>query len=152
MVGDVAIAVHPEDPRYKHLHGKFALHPFISGRRMPIVLDDILVDMELGTGAVKVTPAHDPNDFACGERHKLEFINILNDDGTLNENAGPFKVGHLNLSHAKCKLMIVSAPLGYEAIPCSKCCYCSPEGERSLRRCRRQPYVSVLLLKEWRCH
>jgi valyl-tRNA synthetase len=92
MVGDVAIAVHPNDPRYTHLHGKYAIHPFIPGRRLRIVTDDILVDMELGTGAVKITPAHDPNDFACGERHKLEFINILNDDGTLNENAGPFKV------------------------------------------------------------
>lgn len=92
MVGDVAIAVHPDDPRYTHLHGKYAIHPFIPERKLLIVTDDILVDMELGTGAVKITPAHDPNDFACGERHNLEFINILNDDGTLNDNAGPFKV------------------------------------------------------------
>jgi valyl-tRNA synthetase len=92
MVGDVAIAVHPDDPRYTHLHGKYAIHPFIPERKLLIVTDDILVDMGLGTGAVKITPAHDPNDFMCGERHNLEFINILNDDGTLNENAGPFKV------------------------------------------------------------
>lgn len=90
MVGDTGIAVHPEDPRYMHLHGKYAIHPFIEGRKMPIVLDSELVDMELGTGAVKITPAHDPNDYACGKRHNLEFINILNDDGTFNENAGPF--------------------------------------------------------------
>ena len=92
MLGDSAIAVHPEDPRYKHLHGKFAKHPFLD-RRIPIVCDDIVVDMEFGTGAVKITPAHDPNDYEVGVRHNLPFINILNDDGTFNENAGPkFKV------------------------------------------------------------
>ena len=95
MVGDTGIAVHPEDPRYTHLHGKYAIHPFIEGRKMPIVLDSELVDMELGTGAVKITPAHDPNDYACGKRHNLEFINILNDDGTFNENAGPFAVSFI---------------------------------------------------------
>ncbi|KAJ6465158.1 tRNA synthetases class I-domain-containing protein [Mycena vitilis] len=87
MLGDSAIAVHPEDPRYKHLHGKFAKHPFVD-RRIPIVTDDIVVDMEFGTGAVKITPAHDPNDYEVGVRHKLAFINILNDDGTFNANAG----------------------------------------------------------------
>lgn len=87
MLGDTGIAVHPEDPRYTHLHGKFATHPLLS-RRIPIVLDDVLVDMAFGTGAVKVTPAHDPNDYECGKRHNLEFINILNDDGTFNENCG----------------------------------------------------------------
>ncbi|KDQ24550.1 hypothetical protein PLEOSDRAFT_1094347 [Pleurotus ostreatus PC15] len=87
MLGDTAIAVHPDDPRYKHLHGKFAKHPFVD-RRIPIVADSIIVDMEFGTGAVKITPAHDPNDYEVGVRHKLPFINILNDDGTFNENAG----------------------------------------------------------------
>lgn len=96
MVGDTGIAVHPNDSRYTHLHGKTAVHPFIEGRKLPIVTDDY-VDMELGTGAVKMTPAHDPNDFALGERHKLEFINILNDDGTLNENCGPFSVSSMQL-------------------------------------------------------
>ncbi|KAJ7230406.1 tRNA synthetases class I-domain-containing protein [Mycena pura] len=86
MLGDSAIAVHPDDPRYKHLYGKYAVHPFIN-RRMPIVCDEI-VDIEFGTGAVKITPAHDPNDYEVGIRHKLEFINILNDDGTFNENTG----------------------------------------------------------------
>ena len=86
------LAVHPADPRYTHLHGKFAQHPFLD-RRIPIVCDDIVVDMEFGTGAVKITPAHDPNDYEVGVRHNLEFINILNDDGTFNDNAGPkFKV------------------------------------------------------------
>ncbi|EGO22806.1 hypothetical protein SERLADRAFT_450542 [Serpula lacrymans var. lacrymans S7.9] len=87
MLGDTAIAVHPDDTRYIHLHGKFALHPFIN-RRIPIVVDAEVVDMEFGTGAVKITPAHDPNDYEVGVRHKLEFINILNDDGTFNSNAG----------------------------------------------------------------
>ncbi|KAI0258885.1 tRNA synthetases class I-domain-containing protein [Gloeopeniophorella convolvens] len=88
MLGDTAIAVHPNDERYKHLHGKFAVHPFVD-RRIPIVTDDIIVDMAFGTGAVKITPAHDPNDYEVGVRHKLDFINILNDDGTFNANAGP---------------------------------------------------------------
>jgi valyl-tRNA synthetase len=91
MLGDTAVAVHPDDARYKHLHGKFVKHPFIPDRKIPIVTDAIAVDMEFGTGAVKMTPAHDPNDYEVGVRHKLEFINILNDDGTLNDNAGPFK-------------------------------------------------------------
>lgn len=98
MLGDTAIAVHPDDPRYKHLHGKFAVHPFVPGRKMPIVTDAIIVDMEFGTGAVKITPAHDPNDYEVGVRHNLEFINILNDDGTLNANAGErFKVSARSL-------------------------------------------------------
>lgn len=77
----------------QHLHGKFAVHPF-NNRRIPIVTDDIAVDMEFGTGAVKITPAHDFNDYEVGVRHNLEFINILNDDGTFNANAGErFTVG-----------------------------------------------------------
>lgn len=120
MVGDVAIAVHPDDPRYTHLHGKYAVHPFIPDRKLLIVTDSILVDMELGTGAVKITPAHDPNDFACGERHNLDFINILNDDGTLNDNAGPFKVclffGTSRLAAAVC-LTVHCTPTGNEALP-----------------------------------
>ncbi len=72
----------------QHLHGKFAIHPFID-RRVPIITDPITVDMAFGTGAVKITPAHDPNDYECGKRHNLEFINLMNDDGTYNHNAGP---------------------------------------------------------------
>jgi valyl-tRNA synthetase len=76
------------DVALQHLHGRFAVHPFVD-RRIPIVKDDIVVDMSFGTGAVKITPAHDPNDYDVGVRHKLDFINILNDDGTFNANAGP---------------------------------------------------------------
>ena len=90
MLGDTGIAVHPQDERYKHLVGKNAVHPFVEGRKLPIVADDY-VDKEFGTGAVKITPAHDPNDFGLGQRHKLNFINILTDDGVMNENAGPYK-------------------------------------------------------------
>ena len=89
MLGDTGIAVHPDDTRYKDLVGKQATHPLIPGRKLPIVADTY-VDKEFGTGAVKITPSHDPNDFALGNRHKLQFINILNDDGTLNSNAGSF--------------------------------------------------------------
>lgn len=98
MLGDTAVAVHPDDPRYTHLHGKFVVHPF-NGRRIPIVTDSITVDMEFGTGAVKITPAHDPNDFECGQRNNLEFINLMNDDGTYNENAGEFKVSFQSFGH-----------------------------------------------------
>lgn len=111
MLGDTAIAVHPEDPRYKHLHGKFAKHPFLD-RRIPIICDEIVVDMEFGTGAVKITPAHDPNDYEVGVRHKLEFINILNDDGTFNHNAGDkFKVSsfHTKVLYIR-KMLIISTP------------------------------------------
>ncbi|ERS99820.1 valine-tRNA ligase [Sporothrix schenckii ATCC 58251] len=89
MLGDTGIAVHPQDERYKHLVGKRVVHPFIPDRVMTIVADDY-VDREFGSGAVKITPAHDANDFAIGERHKLEFINILTDDGLINENGGPY--------------------------------------------------------------
>ncbi|BFG19901.1 hypothetical protein CerSpe_061760 [Prunus speciosa] len=89
MLGDTAIAVHPNDERYRHLHGKHAIHPF-NGRRIRIVCDEILVDPEFGTGAVKITPAHDANDFNVGKRHNLEFINIFTDDGKINREGGEF--------------------------------------------------------------
>ncbi|GAV80269.1 tRNA-synt_1 domain-containing protein/Anticodon_1 domain-containing protein [Cephalotus follicularis] len=92
MLGDTAIAVHPEDPRYKHLHGKFAIHPF-NGRKLPIICDAILVDPNFGTGAVKITPAHDPNDFKVGKRHKLDFINIFTDEGNINSDGGSWFAG-----------------------------------------------------------
>ena len=88
MLGDTAIAVHPDDERYKDLVGKMVLLPIVN-KEIPIVADSY-VDKEFGTGAVKITPAHDPNDFEVGKRHNLEEINILNDDGTINENGGKF--------------------------------------------------------------
>jgi valyl-tRNA synthetase len=89
MLGDTAVAVHPDDPRYRHLIGKMVTIPLVQ-RDIPIIADAELVDPKLGTGAVKVTPAHDPNDYACGLRHKLPMINILNSDGTINSNGGPY--------------------------------------------------------------
>ncbi|MFL5330757.1 MAG: valine--tRNA ligase [Gemmataceae bacterium] len=89
MLGDTAVAVHPSDPRYKNLIGKKVLVPLVN-REIPIIADGLLADPEKGTGAVKVTPAHDPNDYACGLRHKLPMINILNPDGTINENGGKY--------------------------------------------------------------
>ncbi len=86
MLGDTAIAVHPDDERYTALAGTSALVPGI-GREIPIISDEF-VDPEFGTGAVKVTPGHDPNDWAMGRRHDLDVVNIMNGDGTLNANAG----------------------------------------------------------------
>jgi valyl-tRNA synthetase len=88
MLGDTAVAVNPKDDRYQHFIGKTVKLPII-GREFPVIADE-LVDPEFGTGCVKVTPAHDPNDFEMGQRHQLPFINIMNKDGTLNENAGEF--------------------------------------------------------------
>ena len=89
MLGDTAVAVHPDDERYKHLHGKKVMLPLIN-RVIPIVVDSY-VDMEFGTGVVKITPAHDPNDFEVGKRHNLPEINIMNDDATINANGGKFE-------------------------------------------------------------
>lgn len=88
MLGDTAVAVHPEDERYKHLIGKTVILPIV-GREIPIVADDY-VDMEFGSGAVKITPAHDPNDFEIGNRHNLERVLVMNEDGTMNEKAGKY--------------------------------------------------------------
>ncbi len=85
ILGDSAICIHPEDERYTHLHGKTAIVPLIN-REIPIILDDY-VDREFGTGCLKVTPAHDVNDFDLGAKHNLETINIMNANGTLNENS-----------------------------------------------------------------
>ena len=89
MLGDTAVAVNPNDDRYKHLIGKTLTLPMMN-REIPVIADE-LVDPEFGTGCVKVTPAHDPNDFEMGQRHSLPLINIMNKDGTLNENAGSFQ-------------------------------------------------------------
>ncbi|XP_052095273.1 valine--tRNA ligase-like [Mytilus californianus] len=88
MLGDTAVAVHPEDKRYSHLHGKFVKHPFVD-RRMPIICDDF-VDIEFGTGAVKITPAHDQNDYECGKRHNLPFITMIDDEGNISADCGEF--------------------------------------------------------------
>jgi valyl-tRNA synthetase len=88
MLGDTAVAIHPDDKRYAHLKGKKLMLPLMN-REIPVV-EDTYVDMEFGTGVVKITPAHDPNDFEVGKRHNLPVINIMNDDATINENGGKF--------------------------------------------------------------
>jgi valyl-tRNA synthetase len=89
MLGDTAVAVHPDDARYKHLIGKTVILPVI-GREIPVIADDY-VDPEFGTGVVKITPAHDPNDFEVGRRHNLPQVNVMNKDGTMNDEAGPYR-------------------------------------------------------------
>ena len=86
MLGDTAVAVHPDDERYTYLHGRQVWLPIVN-KAIPVV-EDAYVDMEFGTGVVKITPAHDPNDFEVGKRHNLPVINIMNDDATINENGG----------------------------------------------------------------
>jgi len=85
ILGDTAICVHPDDERFKHLHGKFAFVPLIN-RRIPIITDDY-VSMEFGTGALKITPAHDMNDYQLGQKHHLEVVDVLNDNGTMSKAA-----------------------------------------------------------------
>ncbi len=101
MLGDTAVAVHPEDDRYKGLIGKKVKLP-ITNRKIEIVADDY-VDMEFGSGAVKITPAHDPNDFEIGNRHNLQRILVMDEGGTMNEEAGPYQ----GLDRFECRKRIV---------------------------------------------
>ncbi len=102
MFGDIAVAVNPEDERYQHLVGKKVKLP-LTDREIPIIQDSF-VSLEFGTGMVKITPAHDPNDWECGKRHNLEIINVLNPDGTLNDNC-PEKYRNIQASEAR-KLVV----------------------------------------------
>ncbi|OUM96098.1 MAG: valine--tRNA ligase [Thermobacillus sp. ZCTH02-B1] len=101
MLGDTAVAVHPEDERYRHLIGKTLILPII-GREIPIIADEY-VEREFGSGAVKITPAHDPNDFEIGLRHDLPQIVVMDEDGRMNENAGPYR----GLDRFECRKRIV---------------------------------------------
>lgn len=101
MLGDTAVAVHPQDERYQSLIGKIVILP-ITGREIPIVADDY-VDKEFGSGAVKITPAHDPNDFELGNRHSLDRILVMDESGKMNENAGQYQ----GLDRFECRKQIV---------------------------------------------
>jgi valyl-tRNA synthetase len=101
MLGDTAIAVHPEDERYQHLIGKTVILPIVE-REIPIIADEY-VDPEFGSGAVKITPAHDPNDFEMGQRHGLEQIVVMNEDGKMNENARQYQ----GMDRFECRKRIV---------------------------------------------
>ncbi|KOP72523.1 valine--tRNA ligase [Lysinibacillus sp. FJAT-14745] len=102
MLGDSGVAVHPKDERYQHLIGKTVILPIV-GREIPIVADDY-VDIEFGTGVVKMTPAHDPNDFEVGNRHNLERILVMNEDGSMNELAGKYN----GMDRFECRKQIVA--------------------------------------------
>ncbi|GGM27229.1 valine--tRNA ligase [Paraliobacillus quinghaiensis] len=102
MLGDTAVAVHPKDERYQHLIGKKVILPIV-GREIEIIADDY-VDKEFGSGAVKITPAHDPNDFEVGNRHNLERILVMNEDGTMNERAGKYK----GMDRFECRKQLVA--------------------------------------------
>jgi len=102
MLGDTAVAVHPEDERYKHLIGSMIVLPVL-GRKIPIVGDEY-VDKEFGSGAVKITPAHDPNDFEVGQRHNLPQIIVMDESGVMNEEAGPYQ----GLDRFECRKKLVS--------------------------------------------
>ena len=101
LLGDTAVAVHPDDEQYKHLIGKMVLLPIVN-KQIPIVADEY-VEMDFGTGVVKITPAHDPNDFEVGLRHGLPIVNVMNDDATINENGGKYK----GLTREECRRQIV---------------------------------------------
>lgn len=109
MLGDTGVAVNPNDERYQDLIGKTVILPLV-GREIPIVADDY-VDMEFGTGVVKMTPAHDPNDYEVGKRHNLEEINIMNEDGSLNSLAG--KYAGLDRYEARDRIVEDLRELGY---------------------------------------
>ena len=109
ILGDTAVAVNPKDSRYKKYVGRMAILPLV-GRELPIVADKY-VDPEFGTGAVKITPAHDLNDFELGKRHHLREINILNDDGTTNQEAG--KYANLDIGQARVKVLADLETQGY---------------------------------------
>ncbi len=102
LLGDTAVAVHPDDERYRHLIGKKVLLPLV-GREIPIVADTY-VEMDFGTGVVKITPAHDPNDFEVGLRHDLPVINVFNEDATINENGGSYQ----GMTREECRKAVVA--------------------------------------------
>jgi len=138
MLGDTAVAVHPEDERYQDLIGKSVLLPLMD-REIPIIADDY-VDMEFGSGAVKITPAHDFNDFEIGKRHDLEFINILDESGIINENGGSY-VG-MERNSARVKVVADIDALGLlEKIDN----YTNAVGECYRCRTTIEPYMS----KQW---
>lgn len=126
MFGDTAVAVNPKDKKYKSLKGKTLILPLVN-KEIPIVFDDY-VELEFGTGAVKITPAHDPNDFEVGIRHNLEIIRVINDDGTMNEYAGKYNgIKALDCRKLvveeldKAGLLVKTEPLHHNVGHCYRC-------------------------------
>ncbi len=138
LLGDTAVAVHPEDERYKHLIGKKLVLPLVN-REIPIISDEY-VDPEFGTGAVKVTPAHDPNDFLMGQRHDLEQIVVMNDDGTMNNKAGKYE----SMDRYECRKQIVEDLKGLDLLLKIE------EHSHAVGHCQRcHTVVEPLLSKQW---
>ncbi len=137
MLGDTAVAVHPDDERYRALVGKKVVHP-LADRELPVIADAILVDPKFGTGAVKVTPAHDFNDFEVGKRHGLEMLTVIDPDGKMNASAGP--VAGLDRFEARKKVKELLAAKGLDRgsqphlLPLGKCQRCETVLEPLLSR------------------
>ncbi|CEM07065.1 unnamed protein product [Vitrella brassicaformis CCMP3155] len=138
ILGDTAVCVHPEDPRYAHLIGKSVVVP-TQGRSIPVIADTY-VDREFGTGALKITPAHDPNDYEIGKRHNLPLINIMNKDGTLNANAGAFE--GLDRFDARDKLW---STMGQEGLTIKV----EPHTQRVPRSQRGGEVIEPLISRQW---
>ena len=139
MLGDTAVAVHPDDARYAPLIGQRVRHP-LTGREFPIIADGILVDPKFGTGAVKVTPAHDFNDFEVGRRHGLEFLTVIGLDGKMTDAAGP--VAGLDRFEARKEVKRLLAEMGLERG--------SKANPMALGRCQRsQTILEPLLSDQW---
>lgn len=147
MLGDTAVAVNSKDPRYQKLIGKELVHPFIPGRKMKVITDDVLVDMSFGTGCVKITPAHDFNDYECGMRHKLEFVNIFTEDGKINENGGAYAVYRINNT-----MNLFNFLLGYDEVRLQKQDSKGSRGKEALPRQGTQRHAFGVLFKKWGCH
>ena len=138
MLGDTAVAVHPEDGRYKNMHDKKVTLPLLD-REIPIVADDY-VDPEFGSGAVKVTPGHDPNDFAIGQRHKLEVIKAIDEDAKMTEATGPYQ----GLDRYDCRKKVVDDLKALGLIEKIE------DHEHSLGRCQRcSTVVEPLISRQW---
>ncbi|HHV76497.1 MAG TPA: valine--tRNA ligase [Syntrophothermus lipocalidus] len=138
MLGDTGVAVHPDDERYRHLVGRYAILPII-GRRLPIVADEY-VDRNFGTGAVKVTPAHDPNDFEMGLRHNLDRVSVIGMDATMTEAAGPYQ----GLDRYECRQRLV-ADLEQKGFLVKV-----EEHEHAVGQCYRcETVVEPLVSKQW---
>jgi valyl-tRNA synthetase len=138
MLGDSGVAVHPKDGRYRHLVGKKVILPLL-GRQIPIVADDY-VDPEFGSGAVKVTPGHDLNDFAIGQRHNLDVINIIGEDAKMTEAAGPYS----GLDRYACRKQVVADLQALDLIEAIE------DYDHALGRCQRcHTVVEPLISRQW---
>ena len=138
MLGDTGVAVHPDDERYKHLVGKTLILPLV-GRKIPLFADEY-VDREFGTGAVKVTPAHDPNDFEMGQRHNLEQIKVIENDGTMSEGLGKYS----KLDRYECRKQIVTD------LETSGVLVSTEDHEHAVGHCSRcNTTVEPLISKQW---